>query len=40
LLVIDHRRFINVLDEVPSIAHKLMGSLAARIRIMDRTYTG
>jgi hypothetical protein len=25
---------------VPSIAHKLMGSLASRIRIMDRTYTG
>jgi CRP/FNR family cyclic AMP-dependent transcriptional regulator len=40
LLVIDQRRFINVLDEVPSIAHKLMGSLASRIRIMDRTYTG
>ncbi len=40
LLVIDQRRFINVLDEVPSIAHKLMGALASRIRVMDRTYMG
>jgi len=40
LLVIDQRRFINVLDDVPSIAHKLMGALAARIRDMDRTYVG
>lgn len=40
LLVIDQRRFINVLDDVPSIAHKLMGALASRIRVMDRTYMG
>ena len=40
LLVIDQRRFINVLDDVPSIAHKLMGALASRIRVMDRTYVG
>lgn len=40
LLVIDQRRFINVLDDVPSIAHKLMGALASRIRVMDRTYLG
>ena len=40
LLVIDQRRFLNVLDDVPSIAHKLMGALASRIRIMDRTYMG
>lgn len=40
LLVIDQRRFIGVLDDVPSIAHKLMGALASRIRDMDRQYYG
>ncbi len=40
LLVIDQRRFIGVLDAVPSIAHKLMSALASRIREMDRTYVG
>jgi CRP/FNR family cyclic AMP-dependent transcriptional regulator len=40
LLVIDQRRFIGVLDAVPSIAHKLMSALASRIREMDRTYMG
>jgi CRP/FNR family cyclic AMP-dependent transcriptional regulator len=40
LLVIDQRRFIGVLDAVPSIAHKLMAALASRIREMDRTYMG
>jgi CRP/FNR family cyclic AMP-dependent transcriptional regulator len=40
LLVIDQRRFISVLDDVPSIAHKLMGVLASRIREMDRTVFG
>ena len=40
LLVIDQRRFIGVLEDVPSIAHKLMGTLASRIREMDRTYMG
>ncbi len=38
LLVIDQRRFLGVLDDVPSISHKLMGALASRIREMDRTY--
>ena len=40
MLVIDQRRFIGVLDSVPSIAHKLMAALASRIREMDRTYMG
>lgn len=40
LLVIDQKRFIGVLDMVPSIGHKLMGALASRIREMDRTYVG
>ena len=40
LLVIDQRRFLTVLDEVPAISHKLMASLASRIRAMDRAYFG
>ena len=40
LLVIDQRRFLGVLDDVPTIAHKLMGVLASRIREMDRTVFG
>ena len=40
LLVIDQRRFLGVLDAVPSIAHKLMGVLASRIRQMDHTVFG
>ena len=40
LLVIDQRRFLNVLDDVPSISHKLMAALATRIRDMDRQYYG
>ena len=40
LLVIDQRRFLGVLDAVPSIAHKLMAALASRIREMDRQYYG
>ncbi len=40
LLVIDQRRFLAVLDDVPTIAHKLMGTLAKRIRDMDRQYYG
>jgi CRP/FNR family transcriptional regulator, cyclic AMP receptor protein len=40
LLVIDQRRFVSVLNDVPSIAYKLMGVLASRIRQMDRTVFG
>lgn len=40
LLVIDQRRFIGVLDDVPAISHKLMAALASRIREMDRQYYG
>lgn len=35
-LVIDHRRFVAVVDSIPSISKKLMASLAARIRELDR----
>jgi CRP-like cAMP-binding protein len=40
LLVIDQRRFLGVLDSVPAITHKLLASLAARIRDLDRQYFG
>ncbi len=40
LLVIDQRRFIAVLDDVPAISHKLLSSLAGRIRELDRKYFG
>ncbi|MGA9277480.1 cyclic nucleotide-binding domain-containing protein [Ilumatobacter sp.] len=40
LLVIDQRRFIGVLDTIPAISHKLMDSLAGRIRDLDRQYYG
>jgi CRP/FNR family cyclic AMP-dependent transcriptional regulator len=36
VLVIDQRHFLGVLDEVPALAHKLMASLASRIRDLDR----
>lgn len=40
LLVIDQRRFLGVIDDVPAISHKLMASLAGRIRQLDRQYFG
>jgi len=40
LLVISQNRFLGVIDEVPALAHKLLASLAARIREFDRQYYG
>ncbi len=40
LLVIDQRRFLGVIDDVPAISHKLLSSLAGRIRDLDRQYFG
>jgi CRP-like cAMP-binding protein len=40
LLVIDSRRFMGVLDSVPAISHKLLATLATRIRDLDRAYFG
>jgi CRP-like cAMP-binding protein len=40
LLVIEQRRFLGVLDDVPAIAHKLLAALASRIRDLDRQYYG
>ena len=40
LFVIDQRSFAAVLDTVPSLAHKILASLASRIREFDRQYYG
>lgn len=40
VLVIDQRRFLAVVDDIPAISHKLMASLAGRIRNLDRAYYG
>ena len=40
LLVIDQRRFLGVVEEIPAIAYKLLASLAGRIRELDRAYYG
>ena len=40
LLVIDQRRFLGVIDDVPPISHKLLARLASKIRELDRQYYG
>ncbi|MET0460788.1 MAG: cyclic nucleotide-binding domain-containing protein [Ilumatobacteraceae bacterium] len=40
LFVISQRHFIAVLDDVPTIGHKLLATLAGRIRDLDRAYYG
>jgi hypothetical protein len=40
LLLLSQRLFMAGLDDVPSIAHKLLASLAGRIRDLDRQYYG
>ena len=40
LLVIDQREFLAVLDDVPALSHKVLASLAAKIRDFDRRYYG
>lgn len=40
VLVIDQRHFLGVIDEVPALSHKLLASLAGRIRDFDRKYYG
>jgi CRP-like cAMP-binding protein len=40
LLLITQRHFLAVVDDVPALAHKLLGSLASRIRDLDRQYYG
>jgi CRP-like cAMP-binding protein len=40
LLVLDQRHFAVLIDDVPTIAHKILGVLAGRIRDLDRKYYG
>lgn len=40
LLLLDQRHFVGVLDEVPALAHKVLATLAGRIRDLDRQYFG
>jgi CRP/FNR family transcriptional regulator, cyclic AMP receptor protein len=40
LLLLDQRHFLGVVDQVPALAHKLLASLAGRIRDLDRQYYG
>lgn len=40
VIVIDQRHFLAVLDDVPSITHKLLATLAGRVREFDRQYYG
>ena len=40
LLVMGAREFSGVLDDVPGIAHKLLGALASRIRELDAKLYG
>jgi len=40
IFVIAQRHFLAVIDDVPTIGHKLLASLAGRIRDLDRQYYG
>lgn len=40
LLLLDQRHFLGVLDSVPALTHKILASLAGRIRDLDRQYFG
>jgi CRP-like cAMP-binding protein len=40
VLVLDQRSFLGVVDTVPALAHKLLASLAGRIRDLDRRVFG
>lgn len=40
MLVISQRQFLAVIDAIPAISHKLLATLAGRIRELDRQYFG
>jgi CRP/FNR family transcriptional regulator, cyclic AMP receptor protein len=40
VLVISQRQFLAVIDAIPALAHKLLATLAVRIRELDRQYFG
>ena len=40
LLLLSQRHFMAVVDDVPALSHKLLSSLASKIRELDRQYFG
>jgi len=40
VLVLSSREFSGIIEEVPSVAHKLLGQLSARVRELDRQIYG
>lgn len=40
VLVLSQNKFLGTIDSVPALSHKLLASLAARIREFDRQYYG
>ena len=40
VLVISQRQFLAVIDAIPALSHKLLATLAGRIRELDRQYFG
>jgi CRP/FNR family transcriptional regulator, cyclic AMP receptor protein len=40
LLLLSQRHFMAVVDDVPALSHKLLATLAGRIRDLDRQYFG
>jgi CRP-like cAMP-binding protein len=40
LLLLDQRHFMGVLEQVPTLSHKMLATLAGRIRDLDRQYYG
>ena len=40
VLVLSSREFSGILEEVPSLAHKMLGQLASRVRQLDREIYG
>jgi len=40
MLVISQRQFLGVIDAIPALSHKLLATLAGRIRELDRQYFG
>ena len=40
LLLLSQRHFMAVIDDVPALSHKLLATLAGRIRDLDRQYFG
>jgi CRP-like cAMP-binding protein len=38
ILVLEHRKFFAVIDEVPALSHKLLSSLATTVRVLNNKH--